>query len=974
MGKFRRLFAFLLPLLLLTVITGQSHAALLDFGPIVPEVVGSIPPNIRAGFPAWFRDANRVPLSLCLEEVPGCLFAAVDRPDLTQPLAFPNIPDELFYYSATATIGQQLLFAGVEMNFFDNGDGTYEQVGFSRVRIRIDANVAGKYTITTPWKQYFFNVDQATIDANAGRRVINATEDIGLGPDGVFTGVLGGTIGPYVYSQGAPFGTAPNLFIGTGAALPVLGSTFTDPVTGQPANIFRVEGPPGFTTVSTNQFAITGKLYLDPIPTPLTVDKAIYSRNAAATEKQVSVFATTQAMSNQVNSAALPFPARFALTNIPSALQITGTDIPAQNLTTNDPANGKFFATSGILPDTGNLPATVTVTNVNDIPATIVDVPLVDEVVITTASYNPVNNTLSIAASSSDKVANPALQAFMPGMTDPLGTLSNGKLSVTLPVIDNSGPQPRTFIIPTSTITVTSAEGGTANVPVTTFVLQLPPPVTAADAATTITGSAVEINVLANDTIAVPGVIDAATVAIVTAPTNGAAVANPSGTVTYTPNALFSGTDTFTYRVNDALGQFSNTSIVTVTVHAPPVAVNDTASVEVNTLVSINVIANDSAFSSSLNSTTVNIVSPATCGTTNVLTTGIVEFTAPATVPAGPGTCSFDYVVSDTFVPSATSNVATVTVTITPAITIPPAAAATLTTTLTSPQNPGATVIFVGQGQGGSGTYQYQFWFNDGVAWSLVQDYSSSEIWSWDTTGLTPGTYAVQVNVRSAGSTFLPYEASTSLNYVLTAPNPPASAASSAILLSSLTSPQLPGPTVTFVGSAQGGSGAYEYQYWLNNGSTWNMVQDYSATNMWDWNTTGLAAGTYAVQINVRNAGSSALPYEAAKNVAFVLSATPPPAATGAELTALPASPMPGGTTSVTFTGTGFGGSGSYEYQFWFNDGTTWILLQDYSTANAAAWDPTTVPDGTYQFQVNVRSAGSTVRPYEAAQVITYVK
>jgi len=469
MEKFRRLFAFFLPLLLLTaLLAGTAQAALLDFGPIVPEVVGSIPPNIRAGFPAWFRDANRVPLSLCLEEVPGCLFAAVDRPDLTKPLAFPNIPDELFYYSATATIGQQLLFAGVEMNFFDNGDGTYEQVGFSRVRIRIDASVAGKYTITTPWKQYFFNVDQATIDANAGRRVINATEDIGLGPDGVFTGVLGGTIGPYVYSQGAPFGTAPNLFIGTGAALPVVGSTFTDPVTGQPANIFRVEGPPGFTTVSTNQFAITGKLYLDPIPTPITVDKAVYSRNEAATEKQVNVFATTNALSNQTNPAAT-FPLNFALNGTPSALQVAGTDIPTQSLTTNDPADGKFFATSGILPDTGNLPATITVTNVNDIPATTANVPLVDEVVITKASYNPLNNTLLIAASSSDKVANPALQAFMPGMTAPLGTLSNGQLSVTLPVNDNSGPQPKTFTIPTSTITVTSAEGGTATSPVTTF-------------------------------------------------------------------------------------------------------------------------------------------------------------------------------------------------------------------------------------------------------------------------------------------------------------------------------------------------------------------------------------------------------------------------------------------------------------------------------------------------------------------------
>jgi len=477
MKRFKRIYALFQPvlilmslLILMSIYSGTAGAALLDFGPIVPEVVGSTPPTLQTGFPAWFRDSNRVPLQLCLEEVPGCLFAAVDRPDLTQPLAFPNIPDELFYYSATATIGQQLLFAGVEMNFFDNGDGTYEQVGFSRVRIRIDSTVAGKYTITTPWKQYFFNVDQATIDANAGRRVINATEDIGLGPDGVFTGVLGGSIGPYVFSQGAPFVTAAGSFIGTGAALPVQGSTFTDPVTGQPANIFRVEGPPGFATVSTNQFAITGKLYLDPIPTPLTVDKATYSRNALATEKQVNVFATTQALSNQVNSAALPFPARFALTGVDSALQLAGTDIPTQSLTTNSPADGRFFAASGILPDTGNLPATITVTNVNDTPPTVATVPLVDEVIIEKAAYAPQTSTLTVQASSSDRVALPALQVFFPGTTAPLGTLAaNGQLDITFPVTVGQGQGAITYNIPPQDVTVVSAKGGTLTVPVTTF-------------------------------------------------------------------------------------------------------------------------------------------------------------------------------------------------------------------------------------------------------------------------------------------------------------------------------------------------------------------------------------------------------------------------------------------------------------------------------------------------------------------------
>ena len=205
-------------------------------------------------------------------------------------------------------------------------------------------------------------------------------------------------------------------------------------------------------------------------------------------------------------------------------------------------------------------------------------------------------------------------------------------------------------------------------------------PVAANDTATALVSSAVTINVIGNDTATLPAAIDPATVVLST-PTGGTAVANANGTVTYTPPAA-AGTYTFTYTVKDNLGTVSNAATVTVTVNTPPVAGNDTASAVISTTVNINVIANDTASNSSINSTTVNIVSPATCGTTSVLANGTVNFTAPAAVPAAPGTCSFSYVVSDTFVPPALSNVATVTVTITPPL--PPVAANDTATTTTS--------------------------------------------------------------------------------------------------------------------------------------------------------------------------------------------------------------------------------------------------------------------------------------------------
>ena len=76
-------------------------------------------------------------------------------------------------------------------------------------------------------------------------------------------------------------------------------------------------------------------------------------------------------------------------------------------------------------------------------------------------------------------------------------------------------------------------------------------PLAAADSAATDAGTPVTIAVLANDNDP-DG--HALTVATVTAATGGSAVANPDGTVTYTPATGFVGTDSFTYSVSDAHG------------------------------------------------------------------------------------------------------------------------------------------------------------------------------------------------------------------------------------------------------------------------------------------------------------------------------------------------------------------------------------------------------------------------------------
>ena len=81
------------------------------------------------------------------------------------------------------------------------------------------------------------------------------------------------------------------------------------------------------------------------------------------------------------------------------------------------------------------------------------------------------------------------------------------------------------------------------------------------DTATTTQGTAVDIDVLANDTDADEG--DELSVESVTKPAHGTAVVAANGTVTYTPDAGHTGTDTFDYVVTD--GTDTDTGTVTVT-------------------------------------------------------------------------------------------------------------------------------------------------------------------------------------------------------------------------------------------------------------------------------------------------------------------------------------------------------------------------------------------------------------------------
>ncbi len=126
--------------------------------------------------------------------------------------------------------------------------------------------------------------------------------------------------------------------------------------------------------------------------------------------------------------------------------------------------------------------------------------------------------------------------------------------------------------------------------------------------------------------------------------TNGGVTVNPDGSITYTPNPDFNGTDTITYTVTDGQGG-SATSTVTVTVNPvndAPDAVDDTATTPFNTPVTIAVLANDSDVDGDI--LTVTGTPTSAEGSVVVNGDGTITFTPNSGFT---GTAVIDYTITD---------------------------------------------------------------------------------------------------------------------------------------------------------------------------------------------------------------------------------------------------------------------------------------------------------------------------------------
>ncbi len=246
---------------------------------------------------------------------------------------------------------------------------------------------------------------------------------------------------------------------------------------------------------------------------------------------------------------------------------------PAENF--NGDAEITYTVTDGALTDQATVK--VTVNAVNDTP--VVESNIADQTLA--EDFTPYTIDLNTAFSDVDNVDG-ELTFSVSGNSNIQVAIVNGIATIT-PTADWNGSETLTF-------TATDPSGESVSQPVNFTVAPVADIV--ADKATVVEDTSTIIKVLGNDTF--EGDDKVVSLDTNNGPANGTVSVNPDGSVTYTPNDNYQGTDSFTYIVTSGGVSESTTVSVDVTpVNDAPVAKDDIATTQEDTAVTIDVLPND---------------------------------------------------------------------------------------------------------------------------------------------------------------------------------------------------------------------------------------------------------------------------------------------------------------------------------------------------------------------------------------------
>jgi VCBS repeat-containing protein len=377
------------------------------------------------------------------------------------------------------------------------------------------------------------------------------------------------------------------------------------------------------------------------------------ANQSASTAEDTPVEITLQAVrpnTNPLTFSIVTGPANGSLgsSGAPSctdhACSATVTYTPGSNY--NGPDSFTFKVNDGTV-DSNTSTVAITVNPFNDDPDAVDDEATVAE--------DSGANTVNVRANDTDVDGDTLTVTAVTQGTNGSVVITNGGADVSYT------PNANFFGTDTFTYTVSDGNGGTDTATVTVTVTNVEDAPDAVNDATTIAedSGANAIDVRANDSD-VDG--DTLTVTAVTQGTHGSVAISGEGTeVSYTPNANFFGSDSFTYTVSDGNGGTDTATVnVTITnVDDAPVATNDSYVTNSNTALNVpapGVLSNDSDIDGP--SLSAQLVSNVSHGTLSLNADGSFSYTPAVNFE---GTDSFTYHAFDG---TLYSNTVTVTITV----------------------------------------------------------------------------------------------------------------------------------------------------------------------------------------------------------------------------------------------------------------------------------------------------------------------
>ena len=170
-----------------------------------------------------------------------------------------------------------------------------------------------------------------------------------------------------------------------------------------------------------------------------------------------------------------------------------------------------------------------------------------------------------------------------------------------------------------------------------------------------------------------------------------------------------------------------------------------------------------------------------------------------------------------------------------------------VSTNITSPQAVNNSIQITADAKGGFDRL-YKFFVNDGSGWKVLREYATNPVYDWTPT--KAGDYQISVYVKDRNSTKSQDDFKI-ISYKITDTANPVTIKN---VVTNFTSPQQTGKNIQITAEATGGTEKL-YKFYLNDGSGWMVLRDYTTNPMYDW--TPMKAGHYQLSVYVKDRAST---------------------------------------------------------------------------------------------------------------------